>query len=72
MNLASWPGQLPYLAVFLAAAVEGEIFFVAASVLVTLGQLSALGVFVAVVRSLWLVLAAGLLRGCRAPCCDVG
>jgi membrane protein DedA with SNARE-associated domain len=47
VNLANWPGQLAYLAVFLAAAVEGEVVFVAASVLVTMGQLSPLGVFVA-------------------------
>jgi membrane protein DedA with SNARE-associated domain len=44
---ATWPEQSAYLAVFLAAAVEGEVVFVAASVLVTMGRLSPLGVFVA-------------------------
>jgi len=44
---ANWPEQLAYLVVFLAAAVEGEVVFVTASVLVTMGRLSPLGVFVA-------------------------
>jgi membrane protein DedA with SNARE-associated domain len=44
---ASWPQHWAYLAVFLAAAVEGEVVFVAAGVLVTMGRLSGLGVFVA-------------------------
>jgi len=40
-------GSLPYLTVFVAAAVEGEVVFVSASILVSMGQLDALGVFVA-------------------------
>jgi membrane protein DedA with SNARE-associated domain len=39
--------SLAYLAVFVAAAVEGEVVFVSASILVSLGQLDALGVFLA-------------------------
>ncbi|PYV43843.1 MAG: hypothetical protein DMG06_09090 [Acidobacteria bacterium] len=46
MNPANWPGHLAYLAVFIAAAVEGEVVFVAASVLVSLGRLDPLAVFV--------------------------
>jgi membrane protein DedA with SNARE-associated domain len=38
---------LAYFAVFLAAAVEGEVVFVAASVLVAMGHLNLVGVFVA-------------------------
>lgn len=47
MSLAGWPGQWAYFAVFLAAAVEGEVVFVAASVLVAMGHLNPVGVFVA-------------------------
>ena len=47
MNLASWHGHMAYLAVFIAAIIEGEIVFVAASVLVSLGRLDAWGVFFA-------------------------
>ncbi len=47
MILASLPGQLAYLVVFLAAAIEGEIVFVSASVLVALGHLDLVGVFFA-------------------------
>jgi membrane protein DedA with SNARE-associated domain len=47
VNLTSWPGQLAYLAVFLAAAVEGEVVFVAASILVAMGHLDPVGVFLA-------------------------
>ena len=47
MNPATWPGHAAYLAIFIAAAVEGEVVFVTASVLVSLGQLDPLAVFVA-------------------------
>ncbi|PYV88893.1 MAG: hypothetical protein DMG05_14710 [Acidobacteria bacterium] len=47
MNPATWPGHLAYLAVFIAAAVEGEVVFVTASVLVSLGRLDPLAVFLA-------------------------
>jgi membrane protein DedA with SNARE-associated domain len=47
MNLAYWPGQMAYLAVFIAAIIEGEVVFVAASVLVGLGKLDPWGVFFA-------------------------
>jgi membrane protein DedA with SNARE-associated domain len=47
MNPAHWPGGLAYLAVFIAAVVEGEVVFVTASVLVGRGELNALGVLVA-------------------------
>lgn len=47
MNPADWPGGLAYLAVFVAAVLEGEVVFITASVLVSLGKLDALGVFVA-------------------------
>jgi membrane protein DedA with SNARE-associated domain len=47
MNLASWSGQMAYLMVFIAAIIEGEVVFVAASVLVGLGKLDPWGVFFA-------------------------
>lgn len=47
MNPADWPGGLAYVAVFAAAVLEGEVVFITASVLVSLGKLDALGVFVA-------------------------
>ena len=47
MNPAHWPGGLAYLAVFIAAVVEGEVVFVAASVLVGRGELHPLGVLLA-------------------------
>ena len=47
MNLPSLPGQLAYVVVFLAAAIEGEVVFVSAGVLVALGHLDLLGVFFA-------------------------
>ena len=47
MSLEAWPGIFSYVAIFLAAAIEGEIVFVAASVLVGLGKLNPVGVFVA-------------------------
>jgi len=47
MNLDSWHGQIAYLAVFIAAIIEGEVVFVAASVLVSLGKLDFWGVFFA-------------------------
>lgn len=47
MNPAHWPGGLAYLAVFIAAVVEGEVVFITASVLVGRGELNALGVLLA-------------------------
>ncbi len=47
MNPAHWPGGLAYVAVFVAAIVEGEVVFVAASVLVAQGQLNPVGVLFA-------------------------
>jgi len=47
VNPADWPGGLAYMAVFVAAVLEGEVVFITASVLVSLGKLDALGVFVA-------------------------
>jgi membrane protein DedA with SNARE-associated domain len=46
-NPTEWPGGLAYVAVFLAALVEGEIFFIAAAVLVGQGSLNPLGVVAA-------------------------
>ena len=47
MNPAHWPGGLAYLAVFIAAVLEGEVVFITASVLVGRGELNALGVLLA-------------------------
>ncbi len=47
MNPAHWPGGLAYLAVFIAAVLEGEVVFVAASVLAGRGELNPLGVLIA-------------------------
>lgn len=47
MNPADWPGGLAYVAVFVAAVLEGEVIFITASVLVSLGMLDAIGVLVA-------------------------
>jgi undecaprenyl-diphosphatase len=47
VNPAHWPGGLAYVAVFIAAIVEGEVVFVAASVLVGQGKLHPLGVLLA-------------------------
>lgn len=47
MNPAHWPRGLAYLVVFFAAAIEGEVVFVTASVLVGHGELNAIGVLVA-------------------------
>ncbi len=47
MNLADWTGPWAYLLVFVATIIEGEVVFVGAAVLVHLGQLDALGVYVA-------------------------
>jgi membrane protein DedA with SNARE-associated domain len=47
MNPADWPGGLAYGAIFLAAAVEGEIVFVTAAILAGLGRLNSFGVFAA-------------------------
>jgi membrane protein DedA with SNARE-associated domain len=47
VNPADWPGGLAYVAIFAAAVLEGEVVFITASVLVSLGRLDALGVLVA-------------------------
>jgi membrane protein DedA with SNARE-associated domain len=47
VNLADWPGGLAYLVVFGAAIAEGEVVFLAASVLVAQGYLNPGGVLVA-------------------------
>ncbi len=47
MNINGWPSELAYFIVFIAAAIEGEVVFVTASVLVSLGRLDAVGVLVA-------------------------
>ena len=47
LNPAAWPGGLAYVAVFLAALIEGEIFFVAAAVLAGQGALNPFGVVAA-------------------------
>jgi len=47
MSLEGWTGPIAYLIVFLATVIEGELVFVAASVLVHLGRLDPLGVFAA-------------------------
>jgi membrane protein DedA with SNARE-associated domain len=47
MTLGEWTGPLAYVAVFVATVIEGEVVFVAASVLVHLGRLSGLGVYAA-------------------------
>ena len=47
MNPADWPGGLAYVAVFVAAVLEGEVVFITASVLVSLGKLDPIGVSVA-------------------------
>jgi membrane protein DedA with SNARE-associated domain len=47
MSLLESAGLLPYLGVFIAAVVEGEVVFVAATVLVQIGRLDAPGVYAA-------------------------
>ncbi len=47
MSLSGWTGPLAYLAVFIATVVEGEMVFVAATVLVHAGRLDAAGVYAA-------------------------
>ncbi|MSO23766.1 MAG: hypothetical protein EXQ58_11085 [Acidobacteria bacterium] len=47
MDLSRWPESFPYLAVFVATILEGEVVFVGASVLVSLGHLDPLRVFAA-------------------------
>ncbi len=47
MSLNDWTGPLAYLAVFIATVVEGEMVFVAATVLVHAGHLEAAGVYTA-------------------------
>jgi membrane protein DedA with SNARE-associated domain len=46
MNPADWPGGLAYLAIFVAAAVEGEIIFVTAAILAAMGRLNVAGVLI--------------------------
>jgi membrane protein DedA with SNARE-associated domain len=47
VTLLDWSGPLAYLAVFVATVVEGELVFVAASVLVHSGRLDFAGVYAA-------------------------
>jgi membrane protein DedA with SNARE-associated domain len=47
MNPADWPGGLAYAAIFVAAAVEGEIVFIGAAILAGLGRLNFSGVLIA-------------------------
>jgi len=47
IDLAAASGPLAYVAVFVATLIEGEVVFVAASVLVHAGRLSAAGVYAA-------------------------
>jgi membrane protein DedA with SNARE-associated domain len=47
MSFLEHPGLLAYLAVFVATVIEGEVVFVAATVLVGAGRLDALGVYAA-------------------------
>jgi membrane protein DedA with SNARE-associated domain len=47
MTWAEWSGPLAYLGVFVATVVEGEVVFVAATVLVHTGHLSGAGVYTA-------------------------
>jgi membrane protein DedA with SNARE-associated domain len=47
MNFNSWTGVLAYIAVFVATVIEGEVVFVAATVLVHAGRLNASGVYAA-------------------------
>jgi membrane protein DedA with SNARE-associated domain len=46
MSPAEWTGPLAYLAVFVATVIEGEVVFVAATVLVHMGRLDPAGVYV--------------------------
>jgi membrane protein DedA with SNARE-associated domain len=46
-NLGQMSGLAPYLGIFVAAVVEGEVVFVAATVLVQMGRLDWAGVYVA-------------------------
>jgi membrane protein DedA with SNARE-associated domain len=47
VNPADWPGGLAYLAIYLAAIIEGEVVFIAATVLVSMGRLNLYGVLTA-------------------------
>jgi membrane-associated protein len=47
VNPAEWTGGLAYLAVYIAAIVEGEVVFVTAAVAVAAGHLNGTGVFLA-------------------------
>lgn len=47
MSMGELSGPIAYAAVFVATVIEGEVVFVAATVLVHMGRLDALGVFVA-------------------------
>jgi len=47
MSVPEWAGPLAYPAIFAAAVIEGEVVFVAATVLVQMGRLDPAGVFAA-------------------------
>ena len=47
MSVLEWGGPLAYLGVFVATVVEGEVVFVAATVLVQMGRLEPAGVYTA-------------------------
>ena len=47
MNPGEWPEGLAYVAIFVAAAVEGEIVFVTAAILAGMGRLNVGGVLIA-------------------------
>lgn len=47
MSVPDWAGPLAYPAIFAAAVIEGEVVFVAATVLVQMGRLDPMGVFAA-------------------------
>lgn len=47
MSVLEWGWSFPYLAVFLATVIEGEVVFVAATVLVQMGRLEPVGVYTA-------------------------
>ena len=47
MSFFDWGGPLAYLGVFLATVIEGEVIFVAATVLVQMGRLEPVGVYTA-------------------------
>jgi len=47
VDIGSGFGDLPYVAVFIATIIEGEALFIAACILVSLGELNPIGVFLA-------------------------